>query len=151
MSRQLVNTEETEQKEIIKRRPGRPLSYRRKHLALAKDYLENYKELGDVIPSVAGLSAYLEKSEDAIYDWVKQDIDPKFSELIKRIRSVRHRDLLNGGLKGSMNPSITKLCLVSKHGYSENNQQDSGVTINVSRDSVQVSTRGQTIDVEPGE
>jgi serine protease inhibitor len=148
MSRQLSNQPKTDQNQVINRQVGRPLSYRRKHLGIARDYVRNYEEYGDVIPTVAGLACHLEKSRDTIYEWVKADIDPKFSDLIKQISAGQERKLLNNGLKGEFNAAITKLCLVSKHGYSENNQQDSSVTVNVNRDSVEITHKGQTLSVE---
>ena len=145
MSRQLVNLT-TEDKPV-----GRPLELDQALIAVATDYVKNYSKYGDITPSVAGLACRLDKDKTTLYRWVKENRSEDFSNAMRQISSAQERSLLNGGLSGEFNAAITKLCLATNHGYSENNQQDSGVTINVSRDSVQVSTRGQTIDVEPGE
>ena len=102
---------------------ARPTKYNEQILIDAQYYLENFEEVGDVIPTIAGLSCELKIARDTIYDWAKQDDKAEFSDIVKEIGSAQERKLINGGLSSSLNPMITKL-LLSKHGYSEKQEID---------------------------
>ncbi len=145
MSRQLVNLT-TDSNPV-----GRPLELDQKVVAVANDYVKNYAKYGDVAPSVAGLAFRLSKDKTTLYRWVKENRSEDFNNAMRQISSAQERSLLNGGLSGEFNASITKLCLATNHGYSENNQQDTAVTVNVNRDSVEITTKGQTLSVEDTE
>jgi hypothetical protein len=102
---------------------ARPTKYNEKVLEDAKYYLENFEELGDIIPTVAGLACELKVHRDTVYDWAKQEGNEQFSDTVKQISVVQERKLLNGGLSNSMNAMITKLVL-NNHGYSDKQQVD---------------------------
>ena len=102
---------------------ARPTKYNAQILEDAQYYLENYEELGDVIPTIAGLSLELKVHRDTIYDWASQDDKAAFSDIVKDISAAQERKLVNGGLSSTMNPMITKLML-SKHGYSDKQEID---------------------------
>jgi len=97
---------------------ARPTKYNEEILALAKDYLANYKAQGDAVPTVAGLSLVLGVTKATIYDWGSQEDKAEFSYTLRDIQAKQESELLNGGLSGGFNSVITKLML-SNHGYSD--------------------------------
>jgi hypothetical protein len=97
---------------------ARPTKYNAKILEDAQYYLENYEELGDVIPTVAGLACELKIARETVYDWASKPEHKEFSDIVKDIASTQERKLVNGGLSSSMNSQITKMML-TKHGYSD--------------------------------
>lgn len=94
----------------------RPTKYNNEMQAKADEYLSTYKELGSVIPSVAGLSIFLGVSKATIYNWGKEH--DEFLDTLRVINSTQESELLNQGLVGSFNATITKLALAN-HGYSD--------------------------------
>lgn len=100
---------------------GRPTKYSDEVLEGAKDYLKNFRELGDMIPSVVGLADELCVTPKTLYNWSEKH--PDFLHMLERINSKQHRTLLSGGLSGEMNSNITKLVL-AKHDYSDKTQTD---------------------------
>lgn len=102
---------------------GRPTKYSKELLEKAKEYLETYDTVGDVIPSVEGLSLYLDITRTTIYDWEKQEGKEEFSYILRKINAKQHQVLVNKGLSNDFNSAITKLVL-GKHGYHEKTQQE---------------------------
>lgn len=102
---------------------GRPTKYNEEILEKAKEYLLNYEEIGDMIPSVAGLSLHLDICRDTIYDWDGQEDKKEFSYILKQINAKQHQVLVNKGLTNDFNSAITKLVL-GKHGYHDKQQQE---------------------------
>ena len=102
---------------------GRPSLYCKELLEKAKEYLTDYKTEGDVIPSVEGLSLYLEIARSTIYEWAKHEDKKEFSDTLELINVTQKKVLINKGLKGDFNSNITKLAL-GNHGYSEKVQQE---------------------------
>jgi len=100
---------------------GRPTKFSDEVLEKAEDYLKNYRELGDMIPSVVGLADELCVSVKTLYNGSEKH--PQFLHMLERINSRQHRVLLSGGLSGEMNSNITKLVL-AKHDYSDKTQTD---------------------------
>ncbi|ENZ0174709.1 DNA-packaging protein [Providencia stuartii] len=100
---------------------GRPSKFA-ESLAKAKEYLMGgYETVGDVIPSVAGLACYLGVSRKTVYEWVKESTD--LSDTLEGILAMQENKLINKGLNGDFNPTITKLMLAN-HGYSEKQEVD---------------------------
>ena len=97
---------------------GRPTDYNEETIPKTLYYLENYKEYGDVIPSVAGLSVVLDVARNTIYDWASQDDKKEFSNILAKILSTQEKVLMNNGLNNTFNSNIVKLAL-GKHGYSD--------------------------------
>lgn len=95
---------------------GRPTKYNKKVILTAKDYVENYKKYGDVIPSVEGLALVLGVNRDTIYEWKKSY--PEFSDTLDTLNLEQTRILINAGLLNKINIALAKL-LLSKQGYSE--------------------------------
>lgn len=100
---------------------GRP-SELPKVLEQAKLYLNGeWSVFGDVIPSVAGLACYCGKNRDSMYQYAKESAE--FSDIVSSLLTLQENKLLNGGLNGSMNATITKL-LLTKHNYSDKQEID---------------------------
>lgn len=98
---------------------GRPSAYQEeKTIFMAEDYLENYKESGELIPSIAGLALRLGVSRSTVNLWATQEDKALFSDTLEKIKAKQELLLLNGGLGGAFNPAITKLALAN-HGYKE--------------------------------
>ncbi|EPI2106718.1 DNA-packaging protein [Providencia rettgeri] len=104
-----------------KTKMGRPSKFA-ESLGKAKEYLMGgYETVGDVIPSVAGLACYLGVSRKTVYEWVKESTD--LSDTLEGILAMQENKLINKGLNGDFNPTITKLMLAN-HGYSEKQEVD---------------------------
>jgi hypothetical protein len=102
---------------------GRPTKYNEEILDKAKEYLNVYETLGDVIPSIEGLSLHLDIVRSTIYDWEGQEGKEEFSDILRKINAKQHQVLVNKGLSNDFNSAITKLVL-GKHGYHEKQQQE---------------------------
>ena len=125
---------------------GRPSKYNTRTLRRTKEYINSEV---DKIPTMAGLARHLNVTRDTIYHWINTHKCNEFSDTISMMADERERQLINKGLDGKFNSNIAKLILTTSHGYSDKDQQDTGITVNVNRDSVQISTRGQTLEVKP--
>jgi hypothetical protein len=97
---------------------GRPTKYTPELVAKAYDYLENWRETGDMIPSIEGLSIELDITRTTLYDWRDQEEKKDISYILEKILAKQHRELVNSGLSGDFNSAIAKLAL-GKHGYSD--------------------------------
>jgi hypothetical protein len=104
---------------------GRPTSYCKEILEKTLNYIENFKDFEDVIPSVASLSLVLDVNRSTLYEWASKY--PEFSDMLERLNKKQEKVLLNGGLSGVMNSTITKLVL-SKHDYSDKIDNKTDIT-----------------------
>ena len=93
---------------------GRPSDYTPKLLKAAWDYVENCP---DVIPSIEGLCEAISIARSTAYAWAK-DEDKEFSYILEALMTKQGKTLLNNGLDGTFNSTISKLIL-TKHGYSD--------------------------------
>jgi hypothetical protein len=99
---------------------GRPTSYTEEVLTSAYDYLANYKDNDEVIPTVVGLCRHIGRGKTTVYNWAAEKTDEKaeFRDILEAIEENQHIGLVNGGLSNAFNPTITKM-MMTKHGYSE--------------------------------
>jgi len=137
---------------IKKKHPGgRPTKYNQAIISNTQQYLETYESLGHKIPTLAGLAVTLGIDKETVTRWGQDTKNKaKFSKLVQRIKTAQEQQLIDNGLDGTFNASITKLCL-SKHGYHDNpqaNQAASGITVQVNRGSVVLKSGGQTLEIE---
>jgi hypothetical protein len=116
---------------------GRPTDYSKEILEKAQEYLDSCQDeevqlvkleneekgytsyenkLRVDLPSIEGLARHLEVSRSTPYEWAKQH--PEFSDILKDIKLEQAKRLINNGLSGDYNSTITKLIL-TKHGYSD--------------------------------
>ncbi|EOX2922846.1 DNA-packaging protein [Providencia stuartii] len=104
-----------------KTKMGRPSKFA-ESLVKAKEYLMGgYETVVDVVPSVAGLACYLGVSRSTVQQYAKENED--FSGTLEAIKTLQENRLINKGLIGEFNPTITKLMLAN-HGYSEKQEVD---------------------------
>lgn len=102
---------------------GRPSHYSDEIARKSRQYLQTYEELGDAVPSIAGLAIYLERSRSTLYEWSKQEDKKEFADILDTIVATQERVALSKGLKGDFNATIVKL-LLGKHGYHEKVDQE---------------------------
>lgn len=122
---------------------GRPSLLDKALLEKAKHYmLEGYKEIENIVPSVAGLCCYLGVSKSSVYLWAEDNetnkndpIRKEFSDTLEAILTKQEMLLINGGLSQAFSGTITKLMLAN-HGYSDKVQTD-------------VTTNGDSINNNP--
>ena len=116
---------------------GRPTEYSEEILRRSEEYLESasdgYKivekpyiskdgEVSQVltvervvkIPSIEGLAFHLGIHRDTVYAW--ESTYKEFSDIIEALRAKQANELINKGLSGDYNSTITKV-LLGKHGY----------------------------------
>lgn len=98
---------------------ARPSTYSKAILEKANDYLQNYEDQDDMIPSVEGLCSVIERARSTVYKW--RDEKPEFSDILEKINEEQKRVLINNGLSGDFNSNITKLVL-GKHGFSDKSE-----------------------------
>lgn len=104
-----------------KNKVGRPGKFAGS-LEKAKEYLMGgYETVGDVVPSVAGLACYLGVTRKSIYEWAKQS--EELSDTLEGIQALQENRLINKGLTGDFNATISKLMLAN-HGYSDKQEVD---------------------------
>lgn len=101
----------------------RPTTYTPEVVALAESYLHEYEDLGQVIPTIVGLCKFIGRSKSTVYKWASEEGKEAFSDTLREIEEWQHLELLNGALKGNLNPQIAKLVL-HNHGYTEKQQID---------------------------
>tara|TARA_R110002153_G_scaffold270596_4_gene437103 strand:- start:7652 stop:8044 length:393 start_codon:yes stop_codon:yes gene_type:complete len=83
----------------------------------SKEYLLH----GEVIPTIEGLSVYLNVSRKTLYNWKAEN--EEFLHILDDLMARQAKELFSNGLTGDFNPTITKLIL-TKHGYSDRVEQD---------------------------
>lgn len=110
---------------------GRPCLLDEQMLEKTKYYLtEGFQEIGNVVPSVAGLCCFLGVSKKAVYNWSADTIDnnnnpirKEFIHTLEAIQAKQEMMLMDGGLSQKFSAPITKLMLAN-HGYSDSVKQD---------------------------
>jgi len=95
---------------------GRPTKYTEENLEKARDYIDNFQNFEDVIPSHIGLALHLGIRTQTCYAWAAQPEKKLFSDMLDEITKKQHQILISKGLSGDFNSNICKLVL-SKHGY----------------------------------
>lgn len=99
---------------------ARPTKYTDDTIPQTLHYLANYdsEEVGDAMPSVAGLAVFLGVSRSSIYEWADDPEKAQFSDILETLLAKQEQVLFNRALRGDFNASIAKLAL-GKHGYSD--------------------------------
>jgi hypothetical protein len=102
---------------------GRPTDYTPELIEKAWAYANGgWEEVGDPVPSIAGLACEIGVSRETCHAWAK-DETKEFSDILKAIAQEQERNLVKGGLGGVFNASITKM-MMTKHGYSDRVETD---------------------------
>lgn len=103
---------------------GRPTDYNEDTLAEARAYLDGgYESAGQQIPSIAGLARVLGLSRETLRKWAADAEKAEFVGIFESIQAEQEIQLVNKGLSGDFNPTISKLIL-TKHGYSDKQQSE---------------------------
>lgn len=97
---------------------ARPTKYCDEILEKTREYLDEWRTTGDMIPSIESLALHLKINRATVYDWKSHEDKVLFSDMLDEILILQQKELLNNGLSGEFNASITKLVL-TKHGYSD--------------------------------
>lgn len=98
---------------------GRPTKYNAELLEKAQKYLEVYEQHGDVVPTIEGLSLYLDVGERTIYTWAGEKSKKEFQHTLARLKSKQKQMIVAKGLTGDFNSAIAKLVLSANHGMHE--------------------------------
>lgn len=102
---------------------GRPTVYGPEILLKAKGYLTSFKDVGDVVPSIAGLACVLGVTRETCRAWSHDPDKAEFSVILSELAQRQERELLNNGLAGNFSAVITKM-MMTKHGYSDRQEVD---------------------------
>lgn len=104
---------------------GRPTEYSQEIIEKTLEYLSNCgvftdPDTGKIIsvnlPSIEGLAYEIKVSKNTLYEWEKKHTELK--DVMDDLRAKQAQFLINNGLSGTFNPTITKVIL-TKHGYRE--------------------------------
>lgn len=102
---------------------GRPTTYTEDMLEKAEAYASGRIPADELIPTVVGLCKAIGRSKSTVYGWKKDASKTEFLDILERIEENQHISLVNGGLGGTLNPTITKM-MMTKHGYSDKAEID---------------------------
>jgi hypothetical protein len=96
------------------------------------EYLAQCGKEQTELPSVEGLSLYLDVNPDTVYEWAKKY--PDFSEYLKKLSAKQKNQLMNDGMYGGkeVNASMAIFLLKAIHGLKDG----SGMNVNVSGEKV---------------
>lgn len=100
---------------------ARPTKYNEEIQIKADEYLTKWKDLSEAVPTVAGLSLYIDTPKRTMYDW--GDKFPEFSHTLGKVQAIQEYSLVNKGLKNEINANIGKFMMYN-HGYKEKTEQD---------------------------
>lgn len=106
---------------------ARPTEYSQDVVDQAQDYIDSgWREAGNKVPSIVGLCREINRSRSIVYDWAA-DSEKEFSDILEQIMELQYLQLVNNGLAGDFNSTITKLML-TKHGLSDRIDSTNNVT-----------------------
>jgi len=100
---------------------GRPTKYNDEIQVKADEYLTKWEDSKEAVPTVAGLSLYIDTPKRTMYDW--GDKFPEFSHTLGMVQTIQEYSLVNKGLKNEINANIGKFMMYN-HGYKEKTEQD---------------------------
>ena len=120
MAKRKATNKKRKRKRKKKHAGGRPTKFNKGLVKKAEQYLIDYKK-EEPVPTIEGLSLYLEIHRDSIYEYEKKN--KKFSDIVRVVRTLQAKRLLAGGLLNKFNSIITRLML-AKHGYKEQKEVD---------------------------
>lgn len=115
-----------------KRPVGRPSELNADVIECAWSYVKGgFRDVPNLIPSVAGLAFALGKSRECMYEWARQN--DEFSDILSAIQTTQEMMLIDGGLSGDFNATITKM-MMTKHGYSDKVENEVSGSLNMNID-----------------
>ena len=93
-------------------------------LKKANDYLSVYESLGEVCPTLEGLTQYIDISTETLYQWIKDEDKRQFSDTVKQVTKKQKITLINKGLSGDFTSKIAQLLLGANHSVIEKSSQE---------------------------
>ncbi|ULJ60787.1 DNA-packaging protein [Wielerella bovis] len=115
-----------------KRPVGRPSELNADVIECAWAYVKGgFRDVPNLIPSIAGLAFVLGKSRECMYEWARQNNE--FSDILSAIQITQEMMLIDGGLSGDFNATITKM-MMTKHGYSDKVENEVSGSLNMNID-----------------
>lgn len=104
---------------------GRPTEYTNDMPEVVMEYLQTTGVKKDKkgyikkldLPTMAGLALYMGRSKQTLLDWA--DRFPDFMDALSILKNTQENTLINNGLLGRFNSTITKLMLSNNYGYQE--------------------------------
>ncbi len=105
----------------VKSNAGRKSNLTPELISKAREYVDDFRACGDVIPTIEGMAYYLEIARSSLYKYEGESSE--FSDIAERVRQLQAKMLINGGLMGDFNASIAKV-MMTKHGYSDKQEID---------------------------
>lgn len=87
--------------------------YSETSLQTAKDYLVNYEQLGDVVPTIEGLADEMQRAVKTLYNWGAEN--EEFQHVLDLIMARQGRGLQNKSLRREIDPGVSKLLLSANH------------------------------------
>jgi len=100
---------------------GRPLKYHDEEelVAKAQEYLSQCGREQTSLPTVEGLSIYLDLDDDNVNEYTKRY--PKFHATIKRLKNMQKKQLIDDGMYGGkeVNSTMAIFLLKANHGMIE--------------------------------
>ena len=135
--------------QALRKHPGgRPSKYNRAILDATYAYVTGqWKELGHKIPTIAGLALLLDTDRETVKIWASDENKKEFSVMVSKLMSMQEHELIDKGLDSVYNSGITKLIL-SKHGYSDTQQNQQAINITVNRGQTTVSKGQDSVTIE---
>lgn len=99
---------------------GRPTKYRDDMPDQVREYaFGGYQERGHRLPTYEGLAEVLKVTVSTIKLWATEDDKAPFSASLSALKDRQRRILIESGLAGDYNATITKLMLSANHGMVE--------------------------------
>lgn len=115
---------------------GRKSDYRPEYVEVARAYIEECMTIEEgkerELPSRVGLCLRLKTSNVTLIEWGKNN--PLFLNALRSLDNAQHQQLINRGMNGTGNTTITKLMMMSNHGYKEKTDvtsNDESITISL--------------------
>jgi hypothetical protein len=97
---------------------GRPTDYGPEVIKAAAAYRDEKLPSGQFLHTIEGLAIHLGIARSTIYKWASESDKIEFSDIYNEILARQALTLINNGVKGTFNATITKVML-TKHGYRE--------------------------------
>ncbi len=107
--------------ELTRHPGGRPTLYCAEVLDAAKFYLQYYKDMEHIVPTIEGLARYLKIGLSTIKGWARDEGKEEFMATLEDIKTEQAFVLINQGLGSEINATIGKLMLAN-HGYHEKSE-----------------------------
>ena len=122
---------------------GRPEKYKEEYISKVDDYLAGCKDeyskvvkqfneakgyemydnvLVVKLPTIEGFCEYINTPWSTLHDWMDRHVE--FSDAIDKIKLRQKRMLIENGLAGTYNSTITKLILGNNHGVVEQSKSE---------------------------